>query len=232
MCGRSSLTKTEKELEERFQASFYSDELTRYNPLPNYNVAPTHFHPVITSDEQDKIHLYKWGLIPFWAKDPKIGYKMINARIETIKEKSTYKHAFKSRRCIVPIDGFYEWKREGNTKIPYRIKMKEQEIFCVAGMWEKWSSPEGEEIHTFTMITQPPNEMMEEIHNRMPAILYPEQEKLWLESDVPVEDLYNLITPPDSADMIAYEVSSRVGNVRNNDAQLIEPAGHQGSLFD
>ena len=123
MCGRSSLTKTEKEIEERFNATFYSDELERYNPLPNYNAAPSHMMPVITNQDPDHIHLYRWGLIPFWAKDEKIGYKMINARVETLMEKSAFKNAAKHRRCLVPMDGFYEWKKEGKTKTPYLIRL-------------------------------------------------------------------------------------------------------------
>mgnify|MGYP003379531057 CR=1 FL=1 len=103
MCGRSSLTKTEKELEERFRATFYSDDLERYNPLPNFNVAPTHMHPVITQEEPRVIHLYRWGLIPSWAKDTKIGSKLINARIEGIEEKPSFRSAFQKRRCIVPV---------------------------------------------------------------------------------------------------------------------------------
>lgn len=223
MCGRSSLTKTEKEIEQRFQSTFYSDELERYNPLPNYNIAPTHMCPVITNQDPNRIHLYRWGLIPFWAKDMKIGYKMINARKETIIEKKTYKSALKSRRCIVPVDGFYEWKKDGGTKTPYRIQVKDVPIFTIAGLWESWNSPENEEILTFTLITQEPNEFMAEIHNRMPAILMPDQERLWLDNEVSTEELMKLITPIDSELMTAYEVPSAVGNVKNNSKELIEP---------
>ncbi len=223
MCGRSSLTKTEKELEERFKSSFYSDELIRYNPLPNYNVAPSHYHPVITNTEPDKFHFFRWGLIPFWAKDQKIGYKMINARVETLMQKPAFKTPLLKRRCIVPFDGFYEWKKEKDgTKTAYRIVLKQTEIFSMAGLWEKWTNEKGEDIFSFTVITQAPNSLMSKIHDRMPAILNPEEERLWLENDVPVEDLVKLIKPYPDALMDAYKVSSRVGNVRNNDASLIE----------
>ena len=236
MCGRSSLTKTEKEIEARFNATFYSDELERYNPLPNFNVAPTHMMPVITNSLPEKLQLYRWGLIPFWAKDFRIGYKMINARKETLLEKSAFKSAVKQRRCIIPMDGFYEWKRDGKHKIPYRIVLKETPIFSVAGLWESWKNPEGEEIMSFTIITQPPNELMEDIHNRMPAILPPDQEKLWIDDGLSAEEALKLILPYPSELMHAYQVDNRVGKVSENDAGLIAPIdsridGVQGELF-
>lgn len=224
MCGRSSLTKTEKELEARFNASFYSDNLVQYNPLPNYNVAPSHYHPVLTNDSPDTFKCFRWGLIPFWAKDEKIGYKMINARVETLAQKPAFKNALIKRRCIIPFDGFYEWKKEKDgSKTPYRIVLKQTEIFSLAGLWERWQSKEGKEIYSFTVITQAPNKLMADIHDRMPAILNPDEERLWLEDGVPVEDLLKLIKPYPDALMDAYKVSPRVGNVRNNDADLILP---------
>ncbi len=236
MCGRSSLTKTEKEIEARFNATFYSDDLERYNPLPNFNVAPTHMMPVITNHTPDRIDLYRWGLIPFWAKDEKVGYKMINARVETLLEKSAFKTAAKSRRCLVPMDGFYEWKREGKTKTPYRIIMHDDSIFSAAGLWESWKNDKGEEVFSFTVITQPPNELVKGIHDRMPAILTQEQEKLWIDNDLTAEDAVSLIQPYPSELMLAYKVDSRVGKVSENDAGLIEPIDDrpellQGSLF-
>lgn len=223
MCGRSSLTVTEKELEARFNATFYSDELERYNPLPNFNVAPTHYHPVITNEEQNHLRLFRWGLIPFWAKDLKIGYKMINARIETILEKNTFKNALKKKRCLVPLDGFYEWKKTEEGKQPYRIQTKDQEIFCCAGLWEIWQSPKDEVIESFTIITQEPNDLLKEVHNRMPAILLPEQEKLWLDDTVPPEELLDMIEPYPEELINLYPVDKRVGKVSENDKDLIKP---------
>jgi len=223
MCGRSSLSKTEKELEERFNATFYSDGLVNYNPLPNYNVAPTHIMPVITNEAQNLFRAFRWGLIPFWAKDKKIGYRMINARIETLFEKSSFKQAVTKRRCLVPADGFYEWKKTSEGKQPYRIQTTDQEIFSMAGIWERWKNPQdGQLIFSFSVITQGPNELMEDIHNRMPAILRAEQETLWLADDLSPKDLVEMIEPYPSEHMKAYPVSMRVGNVRNNDAGLIE----------
>lgn len=229
MCGRSSLTKLEKEIELRFKATFYSEELERYNPLPNYNVCPTHLHPVITSQDQQHIHLFKWGLIPFWAKDKSIGAKMINARMETLMEKPAYKVGLKSKRCIVPFDGFYEWKRIGKTKIPFRIVTTDQDIFTIAGIWDSWKDPSnGELLYSFTLITMQPNALMESIHDRMPAILSKENEKLWLEEDLnPMESL-QLLVPYPSEHMYAYEVSTSVNNVRENNPSLILPVPSHG----
>ena len=223
MCGRSSLTKTEKELEQRFNASFYSDELERYNPLPNFNVAPSQMHPLITNDDQDRFQLFRWGLIPFWAKDLRIGYKMINARKETLTEKPSFKRAFKSRRCIVPFDGYYEWKKEGKEKQPYRIVTTNIDVFTIAGLWENWTDPEGKIIHSFTLITQPASPSIAHIHDRMPAILSPEQERLWLDTELPPQDALDLISPYPDDWIDFYPVSKRVGKVSENDRELIEP---------
>ena len=233
MCGRSSLTKTEKELEARFNATFYSDELERYNPLPNFNVAPTHYHPVITNLEHNHIRLFRWGLIPSWAKDIKIGYKMINARKETITEKNSFKYALQKRRCLVPLDGFYEWKKLNKEKQPYHITTTDQEIFCCAGLWEIWQSPKDEVVESFTIITQPPNELLKDIHDRMPAILLPEQEQLWLDNSIPPEELLEMIEPYPQENMHAYPVSKRVGKVSENDRHLLDPIEitKQGDLF-
>lgn len=222
MCGRSSLTKTEKEIERRFQATFYSDELERYNPLPNYNVAPTQYHPVIINKDPGHIHLFKWGLIPFWAKDAKIGFSMINARSETLLEKPAFKNAVKSKRCIIPLDGFYEWKSIDGKKIPYRIQTKDNEIFTVAGLWDEWHDAGGHSVFTFTIITVDSNDYLNSLHDRMPAILSPEEEKQWISNDIPISDLLNLLNPYPSELTLAYRVSTEVNNVRNNFKELIE----------
>lgn len=222
MCGRSSLTKTEKELEERFRANFYSEDLERYNPLPNFNVAPTQLHPVITQQEPGAIHLYRWGLIPFWAKDIKIGSKMINARIEGIAEKPAFRQAFEKRRCLVPFDGYYEWMKTPEGKIPYRIKVTNTDIFCVAGLHEVWKGPEGKVIHSFTIITKEADPRIAHLHDRMPLILLPEQEKLWIDGSVPTKDVMNNLQPVPGDWITWYRVSDRVNKVTENDAGLVE----------
>lgn len=195
MCGRSSLNKTEKDLEQRFNATFYSDDLERYNPLPNINVSPSHIMPIITNLDKAHFSAMRWGLIPFWAKDIKIGYKMINARKETILEKASFKNAMKQRRCLVPATSFYEWKKLDKGKQVYEITTKDNEIFSMAGLWEEWKSPEGESILSFTVITQEPNNTLKDIHNRMPAILNKEHEELWLSDDLPAQELLQMIEP-------------------------------------
>jgi len=223
MCGRSSLTKTEKELEERFRADFYSEDLERYNPLPNFNVAPTQLHPVITQQEPGMIHLYRWGLIPFWAKDMKIGAKMINARIETIAEKPAFKQAFEKRRCLVPFDGYYEWMKTPEGKTPYRIKVTNTDIFSIAGLYDSWRSPDGKIIKSFTLITKEAEPVIAHLHDRMPLILLPEQESLWLDGTVPSKDVLNELQPVPGDYITWYRVSDRVNKVTENDASLIEP---------
>ncbi len=222
MCGRSSLTKTEKELEERFRANFYSEDLERYNPLPNFNVAPTQLHPVITQQEPEIIHLYRWGLIPFWAKDIRIGAKMINARMETIAEKPAFRQAFEKRRCLVPFDGYYEWMKTPEGKIPYRIKLTNVEIFSMAGVYEVWRGPEGKVIHSFTIITQEADALIAHLHDRMPMILLPEQEKLWLDASIPSREIMDHIIPIPGDYITWYRVSDRVNKVTENDAGLVE----------
>lgn len=222
MCGRSSLTKTEKELEQRFRATFYTEDLERYNPLPNFNVAPTHMHPVINQEEPQIIHLFRWGLIPFWAKDMKIGSKMINARIEGIEEKPAFRQAFHKRRCIVPFDGYYEWQKTAEGKIPFRIQVKEVEIFTIAGLYEHWKSPEGKQINSFTLITREADPAIRHLHDRQPMVLLPEQEQLWLDASIPTKDLIHELVPMPGSHFKWYRVSDRVNKVSENDAGLVE----------
>lgn len=224
MCGRSSLTKTEKEIEERFNATFYSDELERYNPLPSFNVAPTQMLPVITQDEPDRIHLFRWGLIPFWAKDKSIGSKMINARVETLLEKPSFRNLVSRHRCIIPLDGFYEWKKQDQSKIPYRIITTDNDIFAAAGLWDRWIDIEqNKEVFTFTIITTPPNALMQPIHDRMPAILLRQDEAHWLDAEVQAKDAVELLHAYPAEHMRAYRVSAMVNNVRINTPDLILP---------
>ncbi len=233
MCGRSSLTKTEKELEARFKATFYSDELERYNPIPNFNVAPTNMHPVIINKDLSHINIYRWGLIPSWAKDEKAGFNMINARVESLMEKSAFKNLVSKKRCIVPMDGFYEWKKKGKEKQPYRIFTKDNEIFGVAGLYDEWKNPQGATIHSYTIITLEANEFMAPIHDRMPAILNIDAEKFWLDDTIPNQDLIALLVKYESDKMDSYPISSKIGNVKEKGKELINPIQltTQTSLF-
>lgn len=226
MCGRASLTKQEKDLEKRFKASFYQEDIERYNPLPNFNVAPTHRHPVITSRDSSHLQYFRWGLIPHWSRDERTGYKMINARLETLTEKPSFRNLLDSHRCLVPFDGFYEWKQgEGKVKQPYHIRLRDRGVFCIAGLWTEWRDAKGELIPTFTLITLSPNHLMMQIHDRMPAILLPEQESLWLDDDLPLSDRLALLQPCPDHWLEAVPVSTRVNKVTENDANLLEAVG-------
>jgi putative SOS response-associated peptidase YedK len=188
-----------------------------------YNCAPSQSLAVITSDRPDTLHFMRWGLIPSWAKERSIGSKMINARAETVAEKPSFRSAFKSRRCLVPATGFFEWKREGKSKIPYLIRMKEQNGFCFAGLWDCWNSPEGGEIESFTIITTTPNTLMSGIHVRMPVILQRESERQWLGTESGIHDLMPLLKPFPSELMEACVVSSRVNSTTHDDPSVLLP---------
>jgi putative SOS response-associated peptidase YedK len=218
MCGRYSFAPELKIVNEHYDITVNDNDLDQ-----NYNCAPSQQLPVISSDSPDTLSKYHWGLIPFWAKDKKIGYKMINARGETITEKASFKNAFKKRRCLIPADAFYEWKRFENSKekIPYRIFLRNQPVFSMAGLWEIWKSPEGEYIRSFTIVTISPNDLMKEIHDRMPVILSKENEKKWLESQ-DQDELLGLIRPFPAKEMDAYRISTLVNSPRNNSKEIIQ----------
>lgn len=221
MCGRYSFAPELKIVNEHYDITIRDGEIEQ-----NYNCAPSQKLPVISNDQPGVLSNYVWGLIPFWAKDKSIGYKMINARGETLTEKPAYKNAFKSRRCLIPADAFYEWKKTpgGKEKIPYRIFLSEQAVFSMAGIWESWKNPDGEIIRSFSIVTISPNELMAEIHDRMPVILSKEDEKIWLESN-DHEKLKKLIKPYPAKKMDAYRISALVNSPRNNSPEIILPVG-------
>jgi putative SOS response-associated peptidase YedK len=169
--------------------------------------------------------LARWGLIPYWAKDAKIGYSLINARADTVAEKPAYRSAFKRRRCLVAADGFYEWKATGGkVKQPYFISLKDKEPFGFAGLWEHWDNPEdGKTVESFSIITTEPNELMAPIHNRMPAILTPEDYAAWLDPEEPPDHLKGLLRPYDPSQMEAYPVTTYVNRPVNQGPKCIEP---------
>ncbi|CAM4028507.1 SOS response-associated peptidase [Lederbergia lenta] len=222
MCGRFTLFATFEEIIDRFDIQQMIDA-DLYNP--NYNVAPSQsVLAVINDGTNNRLGYLRWGLIPSWAKDIKIGYKMINARSETLSEKPSYRNAYKNKRCLILADSFYEWKRhDDKTKTPMRIKLKSDNLFAMAGLWESWKSPEGESIYSCTVITTKPNKLVRDIHDRMPVILNPADEKIWLDKSITdIDQLNKLLTPLDENLMEAYEVSSLVNSPKNNSIELIQ----------
>lgn len=220
MCGRFTLVSDIDLILHRFNL-LYSNA----DHVPRYNIAPSQQVLAIVSDgEERRLGQLRWSLIPFWAKDAKIGYKMINARAETVAEKATFKHPLKRQRCLIPADSFYEWKKDNDKKTPMRIRLKSGDTFAFAGLWSRWTSPEGEEVCSCTIITTRPNKLMENIHNRMPVILRSEDEDAWLDTSIQdTEFLQQFLNPYDADQMEAYEVSSAVNSPKNAGPECIKP---------
>ncbi len=213
MCGRFTLRASPTEIAEAFELLRDLFECER----PRFNIAPTQSILAVRagSDGREAARM-RWGLIPSWAKDTKLAASMINARAETVAEKPAFRAAFKRRRCLVPVSGFYEWQRDGKTKVPYLISLCREKLFAFAGLWEKWKSPEGELIESCTVLTTSPNELMATIHDRMPVILKPSDYGAWL--DPQLEDasaLSKLLASYPSDEMRVEQVSDVVNNARN-----------------
>lgn len=222
MCGRFTITAPSEQIQKRFDIDIFNEEEFYH---PSFNAAPSqNILSVINDGIHNRLGFFKWGLVPFWAKDPKIGYKMINARSETLSEKPSFRNAYKKRRCIIVADSFYEWKRnKDQSKTPMRIKLKSNDIFAIAGLWETWKSPKNEVIHSCTIITTKPNELVKDIHDRMPVILNSTDEKTWLDTSISDTDtLQHLLKPYDAKLMEAYEVSTDVNSPKNNAPSLLE----------
>ncbi len=189
-----------------------------------YNVAPTQDVAAIRRDDTDEPQLatLRWGLVPFWAKDPSIGNRMINARAETVAEKPAFRNAYRHRRCLVLADGFYEWRRQGDTKTPYFICLASNEPLAFAGLWESWTNKEtGELLETTAIVTADANAFMADLHDRMPVVLVPDTAGRWLDGDDELLGEVDALYPP----LKAWPVSRRVNNARNEGADLIEPVG-------
>jgi putative SOS response-associated peptidase YedK len=223
MCGRYSLFADFREIEERFgEATFDIEEYEE-----SYNIAPSQMVlSVINDGLKNRLGYLKWGLVPSWAKDPKVGFKMINARAETVHEKPSFREALKKKRCLIVADSFYEWKRTEDRKVPMRIQMKNNELFAMAGLWESWKSPSGELVHTCTILTTEPNDLMSTIHDRMPVILKQADEQTWLNPAVKtIDELRPFLIPLENGLLEAYEVSDKVNSPKNNAPDLIVKVG-------
>ncbi|WP_347814358.1 SOS response-associated peptidase [Alkalihalobacillus sp. LMS39] len=214
MCGRFTLATPLELVEQMLQI-----EIAEYEP--RYNIAPSQpVLSIISDGEKRRAGYLQWGLVPSWVKDPKIGYKMINARGETVHEKPAFKRLLSRRRCLIVADGFYEWKRIGEEKRPYRITVNDS-VFTLAGLWDRWRH-EDEEIVSCTIITTKPNELMSDIHDRMPVIVAEEDRETWLNPTInDPQSILSIIKPYSAKSMHAYEVSPLVNNPRHNDVECI-----------
>ncbi|MDP2423800.1 MAG: SOS response-associated peptidase [Bacteroidales bacterium] len=215
MCGRFSLTTDEEILNERFRLAGGAESY-----VARYNCAPTQMLAVVPNADPGRISYFRWGLIPFWAKDISIGNKLINARAETILEKPAFRNAFRTRRCLVLSDGFFEWKKSGKLKVPYYITLQNHEPFAMAGIWETWEDKIGVSFRSFSIITTAANDLMQPLHNRMPVILNPEDEPVWLERNY-ASGLQALLKPFPSNRLKAYRVSVLINSPRNDSPDII-----------
>ena len=221
MCGRYTLKTPVERLAEKFQFPEIIPLKPRYNIAPSQSVAVVRRFP---DDRDRKLAMLRWGLLPLWVKDLSKVQQPINAKAETAAEKPMFRDAFKRRRCLVPADGFYEWKQNGGHKQPVYIHMKDGEPFAIAGLWEEWEGQDGEVIESCTLLTTEPNDRLAPIHNRMPVILDPKDYEQWLDPDLQAADgVKPLLRPFPSDLMTAYSISLRVNNPRNDDSRCLEP---------
>ena len=217
MCGRYRLSRRKQLIQE------YFDTADEVDWEPRYNIAPSQSVCIIRQDPakpERRFSLARWGLIPYWAKDASIGYKLINARSETVASKPAFREAFESRRCLIPADGFYEWKRVGTAKQPFHFGLQDDSLFAFAGLGDRWKDASGQVVETCSILTTTPNALLADAHDRMPVILSPEHYDLWLDPGFGRADaLKEMLNPFDATLMRRYPVSTRVNFVKNDDPE-------------
>ena len=222
MCGRFARKSTQEVLADWFGVEL--EDMPWF--APSFNVAPQSVQPVLRLSRDTgnrEFALMRWGLVPAWAKDVKIGYSTINARSEEVASKPAFREAFKKRHCLIPADNFYEWMRlDAKSKRPFAIALKSGEPFALAGLWESWRPKDGAPLESFTILTTSENELMRPIHDRMPVILEPRDYDRWLDAGDRARPAVDLFRSYPADKMLAWPVSDRVGNVRNNDPALLE----------
>ena len=233
MCGRYRLSRRKQIIEEQFEAQPWDDDWS-----PRYNIAPTQFVPVIRQHPKEPVRqlaLMRWGLIPSWAHDPSAAAKMINARSETAATKPAFRDPLKLRRCLIPADGFYEWKKTGAAKQPFCFEVNDGELFAFAGLWDGWKNAEGQWVRTCSILTTTPNAVTASVHDRMPVVLDPASYDLWLDPGMQnVAAVSELLKPCDGRLMRCYPVSTRINSVTNDDeecSKASEPVRAQPNLF-
>jgi putative SOS response-associated peptidase YedK len=229
VCGRFILTTPGEILHELFHLVDLPRLEPRYNIAPSQEIAAVRIDPGATAACLDEL---RWGLIPYWAEDARIGYRMINARSETVATKPAFREAVKSRRCLIPTDGFFEWRKEGSLKQPYLFRPVDGAPVAFAGLWDRWRKPGGEYVESCTILTCPPNKLVAPFHDRMPVILSPRDYMRWLDPAIhAVDELDDLFVAFDANAMERIAVSPRVNSVANDDPRCIEPSMTQGTLF-
>jgi putative SOS response-associated peptidase YedK len=199
----------------------YRDELS---DRPRYNIAPT--PPLLTVRKEHasrQFRIARWGLVPSWAKGMAIGNRTLNARSETVNTTPAFRNAVLTKRCLIPADGFYEWRKMGSVKQPYCFQVGEGEVFAFAGLWDEWTSPEGTIIDSCTILTTQPNSLVSDLHNRMPVIVPQDRYELWVDPKNDFEAIRDILKPYDAGLMRRYPVSRRLNNVRNDDAESAAP---------
>lgn len=219
MCGRYTLRQTTKDLVARFGI-----ELVLFETVPRYNIAPSQTVAVIRGNGERRLEGLRWGLVPFWAEDLKKTRPMINARMETLATKPTFKTCLTRRRCLIPSDGFFEWKSENDARVPLHITMKDKRLFAFAGLWDTWKSAAGEVLETCTIITVAANGWIAAVHERMPAILCREDEDRWLDASITgVPDILSLLRPYPAEQMEATPVSRAVNSSQVDSPECVAP---------
>jgi putative SOS response-associated peptidase YedK len=222
MCGRYRLSRRKQIIEGHFDSVPWED-----NWKPRYNIAPTQPVPVIRQNPKQPVRqlsLMKWGLIPNWAKDPSIATGTINAKSETAATKPAFRDPLKSRRCLIPADGFYEWARTGKSKQPFCFEVDNGRLFAFAGLWERWRDPSGQWVKSCSILTTTPNAVTSAVHDRMPVILAPDSYDLWLGPGMQnVAAISELLKPYDARLMRSYPISSRINHVANDDEECSRP---------
>ena len=223
MCGRFAQKIPFEALQQNFNIRTIDSDI-----IPNYNVAPTQeILVIIKHDNENTLEKFHWGLVPFWAKDTSIGSRMINARAETVSQKPSFRNAFKKRRCLIPADGFYEWKGEKGHKQPYYVSTPSDKLFAFAGLWESWTNKESDEESVYkscTIITTAASDSIREIHHRMPVILDPDFYEKWLNVEIQdPKELESVLQDGIIHDVKYYPVSTFVNSVKNNDPDCIKP---------
>jgi len=220
MCGRFVLISDLTEITTEFDVQESSGNLQR-----SYNIAPGNTVAAIIDDGSKRLVHFTWGLIPSWAKDPSIGTRLINARGETVAEKSSFRAAFKKRRCLIVANGFYEWHKRGKAKTPMYVRLKSDKPFGFAGLYETWISPDAQELRTCTIITTEANELLQPIHDRMPVIVPKNREAVWLDTDRDnTNHVVSILKPYTHNEMVTYEVSTLVNSPQYNSPDCITPA--------